>query len=259
MLNSSKHASRRTGLWLALGAVLFVVGWRVWVMAGQRHLLAVAGEVGSIPQFRERLFASGDGSSLIFYTETERGLGTYFCETAIDSCISNVLLVTQRQRAVVDERPQQAWTMLEAAGMVARQARQLEGVFRRVIGQGIGLEPTPTVFHWVQFGRVWGERLEVKASPASGESADEPRTMGLEPIPNHDHRPSNLAGQLPEKSRDPTAFHGESRVQPETQAHAPTARTHGQGRDHRDFLVVPCALHQHRPLPAGTPSASQQR
>jgi hypothetical protein len=29
----------------------------------------------------------------------------------------------------------------------------------------------------------------------------------LEPIPNHDHQPSNLASQLPEEGRDPTALH----------------------------------------------------
>ena len=61
---------------------LVVAGWRLWIIASQHHLLAVASEVGSIPQFRERLFASSDGSSLVYYRETENGLGTYFYDTA---------------------------------------------------------------------------------------------------------------------------------------------------------------------------------
>jgi hypothetical protein len=82
MQNFSKLAMRRTGLWLALGTLLFVAGWHLWVIASQHHLLAVASEVGSVPQFREKMFASGDGSSLVFYRETESGLGAYFCEIA---------------------------------------------------------------------------------------------------------------------------------------------------------------------------------
>ena len=90
----SKLAARRTGLWLALGVVLLVSGWRLFIIAGQRHLLAVASEVGSVPQFRERMFASGDGSSLVYYRETENGLGTYFYNTASGK---NRMLFEQRE------------------------------------------------------------------------------------------------------------------------------------------------------------------
>ena len=63
MQNFSKLAAGRTSLCLMLGAMLVVAGWRLCIIANQRHLLAVASEVGSVPQFRERMFASGDGSS----------------------------------------------------------------------------------------------------------------------------------------------------------------------------------------------------
>jgi hypothetical protein len=82
MINSSKNGSRRTGFWLAMTAVLVVVGWRLCVIAGQQHLLAIATEVGSIAQFRGELFSNGAGTSLVFSRETETGIGTFFCETA---------------------------------------------------------------------------------------------------------------------------------------------------------------------------------
>ncbi len=82
MQNFSKLAAGRTSLCLMLGAMLVVAGWRLCIIANQRHLLAVASEVGSVPQFRERMFASGDGSSLVYYRETEKGLGIYFCEVS---------------------------------------------------------------------------------------------------------------------------------------------------------------------------------
>lgn len=78
----SKLTARRTGLWLALGVVLLVSGWRLWVVASQHHLLAIASEVDSVPQFRERMYASSDGASLVYYRETENGLGTYFYNIA---------------------------------------------------------------------------------------------------------------------------------------------------------------------------------
>jgi predicted esterase len=83
MINSSKHASHRTGLWLALAAALFVVGWRLWVIASQNHLLEIATEVGSIAEFGQGrdgdLFPNNSGTALTFYRLTETGLGIYFC------------------------------------------------------------------------------------------------------------------------------------------------------------------------------------
>lgn len=87
MRHSSQNYSRRTGLRLAVGTVLLVVGWHLCVIARQRHLLAVATEVGSIAQSKEELIneelvPSGDGRGVVFFQETETGIGTYFCDTA---------------------------------------------------------------------------------------------------------------------------------------------------------------------------------
>ncbi len=87
MKTLSKLTAHRTGLWLVLGAVLVVAGWRLCIIASQHHLLAVAREVGSIGLskeglFNEELIPNHDGTQVIFYQETETGVGTYLCEPA---------------------------------------------------------------------------------------------------------------------------------------------------------------------------------
>jgi hypothetical protein len=79
---SKRDASYKPGLWLAILVVFLVGGWRFGVVAGSRHLLAVATEAGSVGQFRGNLFANVTGSRLIFSRETETGVGTFFCETS---------------------------------------------------------------------------------------------------------------------------------------------------------------------------------
>jgi hypothetical protein len=82
MASQSKgHASDKISFWLVILVVFLVGGWRLLIVARQRHLLAVATEVGSVGQFRGNLFANDTGSRLIFSRETENGIGTYFCET----------------------------------------------------------------------------------------------------------------------------------------------------------------------------------
>jgi hypothetical protein len=88
MINSSKRASRWAGLWLAMTAVSFAVGWRLCVIARQpAHLLAIANEVGSIALSKEEfnngeLVPGNDGRGLVFFQETETGLGAYFWDAA---------------------------------------------------------------------------------------------------------------------------------------------------------------------------------
>ena len=81
MYSSTAYPSRWTAFWLALAAVLFVFGWRLCVVISQSTLLATATAVGSVPQFRGRLFPNEDGTALVFSRETENGIGTYYYNT----------------------------------------------------------------------------------------------------------------------------------------------------------------------------------
>ena len=85
-------ASNPTGLCLAFCVILLVAGWRVWLVAHQpAHLLDIANEIGSIaqPRMNEKdigLIPNNDGPGLVFYQETETGLGAYICGTPDGKC-----------------------------------------------------------------------------------------------------------------------------------------------------------------------------
>ncbi|HKW30919.1 MAG TPA: hypothetical protein VJT54_16420 [Verrucomicrobiae bacterium] len=113
MNGSSKHDSRWTGIGLAAGAVLFVIGWRLCVIASQpAHWSAIATEIGSIPLPKEELNAqevvpSNNGHGLIFFKETETGLGTYFWDAAIGK---SKFLFEQREKWYAGDLGIVAWS-----------------------------------------------------------------------------------------------------------------------------------------------------
>ncbi len=93
-------------------AILIVVGWRLCVIASQHHLLAIATEIGSIAQSKEEmgneeLVPSSDGHGLVYFQETETGLGTYFCEIASGK---NALLFEQKENGYNGELGMVAWS-----------------------------------------------------------------------------------------------------------------------------------------------------
>ena len=76
--------------------VLLVGGWQLCIIARQPpHLIDIATEVGSIAQFRDGLFPNNKGTDLVYFRETEKGVGAYFCDAAIGS---NKLLFEQREK-----------------------------------------------------------------------------------------------------------------------------------------------------------------
>ncbi len=78
-----KKNSKLQTIALLILPFLIVGGLRVWVVARQTpHLEQIASEIGSIPNFRVGLHPNYSGSALLYFQETESGLGTFFCETA---------------------------------------------------------------------------------------------------------------------------------------------------------------------------------
>ncbi len=70
-------------IWILLLPVLLVTGLRLLALARQAtHLDKIAVEMASVGQYRLGLFPNHSGSALIFQQETNKGLGTFLCETA---------------------------------------------------------------------------------------------------------------------------------------------------------------------------------
>jgi hypothetical protein len=82
LFQHEKHKQMKK-IGLVILPVLLVAGLRLWALSRQvPYLDKIAAEIGSIPQYRVGIYANHSGSSLIFFRETETGLGTYLCETA---------------------------------------------------------------------------------------------------------------------------------------------------------------------------------
>lgn len=80
----SDRATRNyTGLWLSVIMVVFVVGWRLLVVARDytSHWREIAAELGSLPQFVQDLSPNSAGTRLIYCRTAEKGVGIYFCDT----------------------------------------------------------------------------------------------------------------------------------------------------------------------------------
>jgi hypothetical protein len=103
MTNRLKHwNSNISGACLIIAVLSLIAGWRVWLVAREpAHLLSIANELGSIAQDRANpkdiMIPNENGPGLIFFQETEKGLGTYFCGTSSGKC---TLLCEQKEDAL---------------------------------------------------------------------------------------------------------------------------------------------------------------
>ena len=160
---------------------------------------------------------------------------------------------------MVNERPQQVGTTLESPRVPSGQTGQFRCILRRMVGQRIGLEPTPSVLHGVEFWRIGWQPLQMESTVTQYKGPDLGGPMRLQAIPDQQYVTSHLPAQLAEEGPHLGGIYIGRRIQPPAQPHAATPRTDNQGGDHGDFLVVAGALDQDRRLPAGTPRTAHQR
>ena len=76
-------ASNRVGLLVAMGAALFVCGWRsVVVFNRPAHLQDMAAELGSVAEFWGEPSADHGGTKILFQQSTETGVGMFLGDMA---------------------------------------------------------------------------------------------------------------------------------------------------------------------------------
>ena len=143
--------------------------------------------------------------------------------------------------------------------MPAGQSGQFRSIFRRVIGQRIGLEPRPAVLHGVEFWGIGWQPLQMESTVTQRKRSDFGGPVRLQAVPDQQQVTPHLPAQLTEEDPNLGGIYIGSRIQPPAQTDAATAGADDQGGDHRDLLVVTGALHQRGRLPTGTPRASHQR
>jgi hypothetical protein len=80
---SNHFAYRRSAVWTVTGVCVFVLGWRLCLLAAQYlggH--TVTRELEGVLQFEQDLSPNGANTRLVFCQDTENGVGVYFCNTA---------------------------------------------------------------------------------------------------------------------------------------------------------------------------------
>jgi hypothetical protein len=87
---------------LAITAIVFIGVWRLLVVVHKPpHLTTIAGEIGSVAQFREDLCPNKDGTRVVFSQETEKGVGLFFCDAETGK---TKLLCEQAEKSYSDHR-----------------------------------------------------------------------------------------------------------------------------------------------------------
>lgn len=101
-------SAKRSVLISAIAAVAIISGWRLWAIANQPpHLLEIADEIGSIPDYMEGVFPNVDGSSLVYFKETETGIGTYLYDTVAGE---SHLLIEQQEKGYGNQCRMLGWS-----------------------------------------------------------------------------------------------------------------------------------------------------
>ena len=149
--------------------------------------------------------------------------------------------------------------MLKATRMSTGCGCQIFCIGGRVIRQWLGLEPTPTILHRIEFRRIGRKPFQMNAPMASHIGLDAGAAMRPQPIPEQHETPVHMATQLPQKRPHLVPVHVAGGIQPKTQPYTLTVWADDQGGDDRNFLVLARALSQHGRQAATTPTALHQR
>ncbi len=84
---------------------------------------------------------------------------------------------------------------------MARGVGQRVGIEAGVVGQRMVFEIVPGVFDGIEFRGIRRQHDEVDGAGVGHEPLDEPGTMGLEPIPDDDHRGGGGVGEVGARTR----------------------------------------------------------
>lgn len=82
--------------------------------------------------------------------------------------------------------------MLNSAATSSGIVSKLFQTIRSEIDQGISFQPTPEVFHWIQFWGVWGKEMNGESSCSLEKRTYLSGSVRHEPIPDDDNGCFNL-------------------------------------------------------------------
>ena len=181
-----------------------------------------------------------------------------YASGAIDTCITNVLLETQKKRTVCQEGSKKELISLE--GTVAASGsfgKHLELSWRQV-GHGACLEVGPSVFDRIEIRSIGRQERAARSQRLTENPGYLGTAVSLEAVPDHHRTAGKMASQNLEerhyfRDADSTIW-----MQAEEKRQLVAARWNAQCSDGRDLLMRASPLKQHWRLALGRPAAANQ-
>ncbi len=131
---------------------------------------------------------------------------------------------------------------LERPRVATSGRRELFEIEERQIRQRVELQVAPEVLDWVEFGRVGRKELCRELAVLGQKVLHEIRTVGIEPIPDENHRRVGLRQELSEKTDDTLRVDVRIRVQAKVEAGVAAIGSDTQGPDGRHLAMRTTAV-----------------
>ena len=160
---------------------------------------------------------------------------------------------------MTNEGFEQVGAMLQRSGMGTGHVGEFVDIGYRKIRKRVRLEVSPQVFDRVQFRRVGWKEDPAHMRVRGQEVAHENCSMGLQAVPDHHERRTELAVQLGEKRHGAPRIDIGVAVQAEVQAHPVPLRRDAQRADHAHFAMRAGALANDGRCAARRPATPDQR
>ena len=132
-------------------------------------------------------------------------------------------------------------------------------VARAIVREPVALRVAPQRFHGVQVWRVTRQVFEEHVAALGSPILYKPRAMGLQVVPNHDHRPADMASHLLQKRSYLLATDRLFQMQLDISGQPATTRRNRHCSDGRDLACMAGAMHQFRRLTDRRPRSPHVR
>lgn len=155
-----------------------------------------------------------------------------------------------------DAAPQVALGVAQARERAEQMGREGLDIIGTAVGE-LGLGDAPDTLVGVQFGGIGREAHNVEPRKRSAEVSEQRPSMDASVVPQHDHRPAQVAEQVPEEGADLRGMDVRE-VELVVKTQASPAGADGQPGDHGD-PVVSLPEPQEGRLPPGRPGLAHAR
>ena len=160
---------------------------------------------------------------------------------------------------MANEGFEQIATVLKRSGMRTRHVGEFVDVGNRKVRHGIALEVSPQVFDRIQLRRVGRKEYAAYVPMRFQKITHDNRSMGLQAVPDHHERRTELAIQLGEERHDASRVDIGVAVQTKVQPNPIAFGCDTQRTNHTDFAMRASALTNDGRLPARCPTTPNQR